>query len=108
MAINGRQAAVFASGIALGAAAAAWFAFGGDADATKPSSASTSTGPSATVAEGTRCEFEPAIKAAASEDGTSRIPADLTGRTAAGVPPLLVTGKESAAAGRARDAEVAF
>ncbi|TWO69834.1 hypothetical protein FN976_18640 [Caenimonas sedimenti] len=60
------------------------------------------------AAEGTRCEFEPVIKAAGSEDGTSRIPADLTGRTAAGVPPLLVTGKESAAAGRQRDAEVAF
>lgn len=108
---NGRQAAVFAGGIALGlgAAAAAWVMLGRDEPApAPPGPVAAATQSMGAAPERTRCEFEPKIPAAGSDDGSQSMPSDVEGRTAAQVAPLLVTGKEHAASGKRRDAEVAF
>ena len=54
------------------------------------------------------CPLQPAIAAAGEKDGQFPLQADVAGLTAADIGSFLVIGKQSAAAGRPRDAEVAF
>jgi hypothetical protein len=54
------------------------------------------------------CALPPATAVAAEKDGKFPLAADVSGLIAADITSFLVLGKEAAAAGRARDAEVAF
>ena len=54
------------------------------------------------------CPLQPAIAAAGEKDGQFPLQADVVGLTAADIGSFLVIGKQSAAAGRPHDAEVAF
>lgn len=64
------------------------------------------------MAEGPRprttCPLRPVLGTSGDKDGQVLPPAELTGKTAGDLAPLLQTGKEAAASGRRRDAEVAF
>ena len=54
------------------------------------------------------CPLQPAIAAAGEKDGQFPLQADVSGLTATDIGSFLVIGKQSALAGRPRDAEVAF
>ena len=54
------------------------------------------------------CPLQPAVAAAGVKDGQLPLQADVSGLTATDIGSFLVIGKQSAAAGRPRDAEAAF
>lgn len=116
MATTWQRGAIFASGLALGAAAAAWLVLARDdgSPASPSSSSSSSATPAAPdtriagAAGTTSCAFQPAIAKAGDKDGQASLPAKVDGKPASEAAQLLVTGKEAAAAGRPRDAEVSF
>ena len=54
------------------------------------------------------CPLQPAIAAVGEKDGQFPLQADVAGLTAADIGSFFVIGKQSATAGRSRDAEVAF
>ena len=54
------------------------------------------------------CPMQPALAATGEKDGQFPLQVDVSGLTAADIGSFLVIGKQSAAAGRSRDAEVAF
>jgi len=56
----------------------------------------------------TTCPLRPVLGTAGAKDGQLLPPAELTGKTASDVAPLIQAGKEAAASGQRRDAEVAF
>ncbi len=56
----------------------------------------------------TTCPLRPTLGTSGDKDGQFLPPAELTGKTASDIAPLLQAGKEAAAAGQRRDAEVAF
>jgi len=111
----GRKLAVFGAGLALGALAVAggWMLLG-------PSTASSpfrAGGGSALQAVGlaaleapqpSACPAQPTVPAANEKDGRFPLQNDMAGLIAADIGTFIVLGKESAAAGRPHDAEVAF
>lgn len=114
--INWRQVAIFASGLLLGAVLAAWAVLESRAPAAPAvpvASESVAPAPAAPAAEPltaaalrprTACPASPAIRAAGAGDGQLRAP----GETAGNIGALILAGKEAAASGRPRDAEVSF
>lgn len=111
MTTNKRQEAIFASGILLGGVAAALVGAGILSDAPL-TSASSNTAKSASAPQASgqvlTCPLEPAAAAAGKKDGQFPFQANLSGLAATEIGSFLVIGKDAAAAGRQRDAEVAF
>ena len=117
MAISTRQAAIFVSGLVVGAVviSGAWMLLGPSAAPT-PATAKIAVAPPASVASASVpppaqlaiCPLQPAVAVAGEKDGRFLLQSDLSGNTAADTASFIVLGKEAAAAGRSRDAEVAF
>jgi hypothetical protein len=81
----------------------------------KPAAATAAARPAAAqpaVAAGplprTTCPLRPVLGSAGGKDGQLLPPAELTGKNASDITALVQTGKEAAASGQRRDAEVAF
>ena len=116
--IRWRAAAIFASGLLLGGMMAAWAVLHERAPATPAAPLASKAGaaaPAATSAAkpvvpaaralGT-CPAGPAVAAAGVQDGHLRTPGDPSGK--GDFAALILGGKEAAASGRPRDAEVSF
>jgi hypothetical protein len=111
MVITGRQAILFAAGLMLGAAAGAWVALAmhsPDAPDRAPSNVAAAQTVAAAPGPTAICPLQPAATAAGRKDGQFEVKSDLSGNTAADIGAFIVIGKEAAASGRPRDAEVAF
>jgi hypothetical protein len=124
MAISGRQWGLFAAGLLLGGAGVALLLGGQDAErkpaaATRPATAvlgAVPAAPAASAAAATTvtaehraaCEEEPLLRAAGRADGQLAVPEATAGKSIDVAEKSIVAGKEVAAAGRPRDAEVAF
>ena len=132
MTISLRQAAVFASGLLLGAAAAAWFVMGAHpsrssgnkpipdvamqpaAVAPRPlaeAAAPTTRLPPVSTVESrqrTECPSEAVTRIARNGDGLFTLQSNVSARTASDFGAFVLAGKEAAAAGHPHDAEVAF
>lgn len=115
MGITWHHAALFASGLALGGAAATAITLylhrPAPADPPPRASAGTTVLPLARIAPVqpvAGCPLQPALAAAQPKDGRYRMPAELSGYTVRDIGAFLVIGKEAAAASRPRDAEIAF
>ncbi len=106
--LTSRQLAVFAFGFVLAAAAlvGAWIAW---ESASSPGAyrVKTSAAPpgSGSLAA---CALPPATPASGETDGKFPLQTDVSGLIAADIATFIVVGKEAAAAGRPRDAELAF
>ena len=75
----------------------------------EPQRVAAAPGPAAmAAAPQTRCPLRPLLGTAGGNDGQLLPPADLAGKSVNDIPALLQVGKEAAAAGQRRDAEVAF
>ncbi|MDB5750954.1 MAG: hypothetical protein JWP65_1375, partial [Ramlibacter sp.] len=116
MAISRREAAILVGGLLLGVAGA-WALFANGSGnkpqtetvaQTRPAVAAPPSAPTTLVVAPDTCAFHPAVPSAGAGDGALRLDKDLSGKDAEDVKALLVTGKESAAAGHRRDAETAF
>lgn len=111
MTINKCQGAILASGILLGGVAAAVMGARILSDSPLiPTSGGTVTSASTPQASGrvVTCPLEPAVAVAGKKDGQFPFQANLSGLTATEIGSFMVIGKDAAAAGRQRDAEVAF
>lgn len=119
MAISRRAAAMVAGGL-LSGLAGAWVLFGTGGDAPPPeapnlaartaperAAPAAATAP-ASVPAGEACGFDPIVQKGEQGDGELVLERNLDGKGEGEVRALLVAGKEAAAAGRRRDAEVAF
>lgn len=110
MAINWRGGGVFAVGLLLGAVGAAVLV-GQGRDGNEPAAAASGGPPLAALTAGAPkidCSFAPMVAKAGREDGTLPLDKDLQAASSGTVSALILSGKEAAAAGKARDAEVAF
>ena len=110
MAKTWRRGGVFAAGLALGLVAAL-AVVGITRDRVEDQSAAAPQAPVETIlaeASEANCRFAPIVPAASREDGLLPLDKDLQGRTASAVNTLILSGKEAAASGKPRDAEVAF
>lgn len=120
MAISRRAAAMVAGGL-LSGLAGAWVLFGTGGDAPPPeapnlaartaperSAPAAGTAPAPAVSAGEACGFDPIVQKGEQSDGELVLERNLDGKGEGEVRALLVAGKEAAAAGRRRDAEVAF
>jgi len=118
MAITWRHGAIFASGLLLGAAVT-WLLYASLAPyKTAPAAAPAPVEQAAAVAEAVAppaeslrsasCMMPPALPVSGVKDGKYVLKADLSANKATDVATFVVFGKEAAAAGRSRDAEVAF
>ncbi|ABM40137.1 hypothetical protein Pnap_4726 (plasmid) [Polaromonas naphthalenivorans CJ2] len=114
MVIIKHQGVILASALGRGAAAVAgaWLLMLGHAASSPfPDQPKTTAAPrSAALApvQRTACPLQPAAAATGRKDGKFSLQADLSGMTAKNIASFIVLGKEAAAAGRPRDAEVAF
>lgn len=116
MAISKRKLAVFGLGIFVGAAAVGSAWLWADASASRSSQEGKTTRAIAAtapvVAQAPQpvasCPIQPAAPVASAKDGKFVMQADVSGNAATDSASFLVVGKEAAAAGRPRDAEVAF
>ena len=130
MNINVRQAAVFVSGLLLGAVAAVWLvrAAHSPPSAAPPGSQTSVATPRPTaVAQRKPAEVAPSGKATATvshertacpaqlltasiggKDGQFVMQPNVDAKTVSDIPSFILAGKEAAAAGRSHDAEVAF
>ncbi len=111
MGINWRQGAIFASGLLLGVAATAWVALGPrTTPATEELATDASAVQSAAVSRqaATPCPARAIAASAGDKDGQFEPEPDLTRNKASDITAFIIIGKEAAAAGRQRDAEVAF
>ena len=91
--------------------AGAWLILLGNAASSPLNQPNTATAPpSAALAPVPQvaCPFQPAATVAGRKDGQFVLRSDLSGMTASNIASFLVLGKEAVAAGRPRDAEVAF
>jgi uncharacterized protein len=106
MLIIKRQGTTFASTLVRGAAAAAgaWLLLLGNAASSPLPDQSKPTPPVQRVA----CPLQPAAAVAGRKDGQFVLQTDLSGMTASNIVSFIVLGKEAAASGRPRDAEIAF
>ncbi|WP_460890888.1 hypothetical protein, partial [Ramlibacter alkalitolerans] len=122
MAVNWQKGTLFAVGIAVGVAAGVGGVMSlrsGDGAAGSPGTTSSmgaapaaaavaASGPApATVAAG-ECEQKPILGRKGSEDGQASLQARPVAASATEIASLILGGKEAAAAGRQRDAEVSF
>lgn len=110
MAINWRGGGVFAVGLLLGAVGAVVLV-GQGRDDDKPAAASPDGTQLAALTAGAPkidCSFAPMVAKAGRDDGTLPLDKDLQAASSGTVSALILSGKEAAAAGNARDAEVAF
>jgi len=114
--LTGRKLAIFGLGLLLGALAVAggWLLL---APGSAPSVFKPRTGLPALQAVGLAapeqaqlgaCPAQPSVPTAGDKDGRFPLQNDVSGLIAADIGTFIVLGKESAAAGRPRDAEVAF
>ena len=111
MNITRRQGAVFTAGLVLAAVALvlAWRLAASPTLANKPDAlASPQPSALARAQELSTCPLQPAVAIANEKDGQFPLQSDLVGLTATEIGSFIVIGKESASAGRPRDAEVAF
>lgn len=132
MASRGRTGTLFVAGIVLGAAVGGWAALSlhsgeGTRVATRapvpatpsarpanaPAKAIVAAAPAAPAprqeaAVAVHCDFSPMVGKSRSGDGQERLAAKPAGATEDEVASRILTGKEAAASGRARDAETAF
>lgn len=114
MGITARQAAVFGSGLVLGVAAVGAWVVLNDREPRPRVAADVTAKPAATAQPTaapqarTDCGFEPIAAKGEQGDGQLPLPKDFSGKTGVELEAVLVAGKEAAAAGRTRDAEVAF
>jgi hypothetical protein len=121
MAISGRQWAWFAAGLVLGGAGIALLL--GRGDDPRPASPPTATAalgpapaasasappaPAVSAEHRAACDEKPLLRASGASDGQLLVPEETTGKAAEVADKSLVAGKELTAAGRTRDAEVAF
>ena len=106
MVIIKRQETLLASRLVRGAAAVAgaWLLMLGHA-ASSPLPDQLKTTPPVRQAA---CPLQPAASVAGRKDGQFVLQADLSGMTAKNIASFIVLGKEAAASGRPRDADVAF
>ena len=108
------QDLIFVSALGRGAAAVvgAWLLMMGNAASSpfpnqlKPTAASQSA--AQVPVEPVACPLQPAAPVAGRKDGQFVLQADLSSMTASNITSFIVLGKEAAASGRLRDAEVAF
>ena len=105
--------AVFGSGFVLLALVAGgiWLAFGATFSSPDPTPrTNVPASPAKLLSAGkfTACPVQPAAAVASQKDGRFPLLADVSGLIAADIGSFLVLGKEFAASGNARDAEVAF
>ncbi|MDB5884135.1 MAG: hypothetical protein JWR74_306 [Polaromonas sp.] len=111
MTINKRQGAVFASGMVIGTVTAVVMAAGLLAD-TPPVSALDGSVKNAAAPQASgqvaTCPPEPAAAMAGQADGQFPFQANVSGLTANEIESFIVIGRDAVAAGRLRDAEVAF
>jgi hypothetical protein len=105
--------AVYASGFVIGAAlvVGTWLALDSSLWPTPAKSKSgifaSQSGTSASK-QGAACPVQPTTAAANEKDGRFPLQADVSGLIAADMASFIIVGREAAAAGRPRDAEVAF
>jgi endonuclease G len=104
MVILTRQAAFFASGLLRGTAALA--STGLLLMGSVPAAAQSP--PALMPVQRASCPLQPTIPVAGRKDGLFTLQIDLASMTASNMASFIVLGKEAAAAGRLRDAEVAF
>lgn len=64
--------------------------------------------PAAAATVAARCDFAPVLSKSGRDDGQERLQARPSGGSAGDVGRLILSGKEAAASGRVRDAEIAF
>lgn len=109
MAINWRVGGIFVGGLAIGALAAAVLVGRGGNDE-REAARPPGTQLAAVTASAPRvdCSFEPMVAKTGPDDGTLRVDKDLQAASSGAISALLLSGKEAAAAGKARDAEAAF
>jgi hypothetical protein len=112
---SARKLAIYASGFVIGAAlvVGSWLALDSNLwpSPTKSKSgivASQSGTPASSSRQAAACSVQPATAAANEKDGRFPLQADVSGLIAADMASFIVLGREAAAAGRPRDAEVAF
>lgn len=112
MAINWARGGLFGGGILVGAVLAGLLVGqGGKGERTaslQPPAAAVQQTALATNGRRIDCSFAPIITPASKEDGLLPLDKDLQGNSPSAVATLILAGKESAAAGRPRDAETAF
>jgi hypothetical protein len=114
MVIIQRQGVLLASALARGApaVAGAWLVLLGNAasstlaDQLKPVAAPQSA--ALAPVQRVPCPVQPAAPVGGRKDGQFVLQTDLSSMTAGNIAPFIVLGKEAAASGRPRDAEVAF
>ena len=108
-----RKLALYASGFVIGAAVVVgtWLALDSSLLSTpskfKTGILASQSGPSA-LKQSAACPVQPTTAAANEKDGRFPLQADVSGLIAADMASFIIVGKEAAAAGRPRDAEVAF
>ncbi|MEO5659088.1 MAG: hypothetical protein ABIQ90_04720 [Polaromonas sp.] len=113
MAITKRQVAIFASGLLLVAVAVAgaWVIIDPDLSLLLVKSKTSVAPPQPPVPASEQlaaCPLQPAAAAAGEKDGQLPLEVGVSGLIAADIGTFIVVGSESVAAGRPRDAEVAF
>ena len=110
MATNRLVGTVFVLGLLLGAVviAGAWWMLKDPVSSPVAQTPARSVPAAPARAPLAACPAQPTTPAAGKKDGQYVLPADLSDMTVANIAPFIVVGKEAAAAGRPRDAEVAF
>ena len=113
LALTPRQLKIFASVLVLAAAAAigAWMLMRSDSSPLSGKPKTSGSAPQAVALEPGQtaaCPLQPATVVAGEKDGRFPLQAGVAGLVAADIASFFVIGKEAAAAGRPRDAEVAF
>ena len=114
MVIIKRQGVSLASAVGRGAAAVAgaWLLMLGHAASSpfpdQPKGAAAPQSAALTPVQRAACPLQPAATVAGRKDGKFTLQTDFSGMTASNIASFIVLGKEAAAAGRPRDAEVAF
>lgn len=109
-----RQSAIFGAGAAAGAVLAVGLALNLDAlgsawdELTELAVSSPKQGPAQAIRQEAPCPGKPSIAPAGGEDGQFKLVERVANQRASDVAALVVIGKEAAASGRPRDAEVAF
>lgn len=112
-ALPSRQLAIFASALVLIALAVVgrWLMLAADSSsvARQPKTSLAASQPAASaLGQLAACPLQPAAAAAGGKDGQFPLQANVSGLIAADIASFVVVGKEAAATGRPRDAEVAF
>ncbi|HET8746542.1 MAG TPA: hypothetical protein VFM98_13125, partial [Ramlibacter sp.] len=115
MAVSWQKGSLFAAGVALGIAAGAggvmaWLGSSGAGSplATRSMGAASATTSASMAAAAGECRQAPILGSTGSEDGQASLQREPAGASEAEVASLLLEGKEAAAAGRQRDAEITF